>query len=205
MKLTLKKDKKTLKIIGFVLSCILALFFLAKYFSVAVLVNGKPIFNRRINYLFETEFKGFDRNYRDQLFGQQAKRILEKEIDRQLILQEGKRQKISISSEEIEQIIKEKLEERNYSDLATYIHDYKTTLDDLKLEFKVELTSVKILGKDIIESEEKIKTCYTENGWIIWHCDQNTKEKFFKEIGEKYTPWLNQLRSSSNIRYFVSY
>lgn len=200
-----KNDKKVFKLVLFVLGCIITLFLLAKNFSIAVLVNNKPIFNKRINHLFETEFKGFEEKSRDQLLKQQGKRILEKEIDRQLILQEGKKQGIIVSSEEIEQIIKEKIKERNYSDVTTYVHDYKTTLDDLKLEFKVELTSVKILGKNIIESDEKIKTCYKKNGWIIWRCNQDTKELFFKKIGERYSPWLSQLRNSSNIRYFVSY
>lgn len=205
MKLSFKNNKKAFKLVLFSLGGIFFLYLLSKYFSVAALVNNRPIFNKRINHLFETEFKGFEEKNRDQLLKQQGKRILEKEIDRQLILQEGKKQKVTILSEEIDQIIKEKLKERNYTDLATYIHDYKTTLDDLKLEFKVELISVKILGKDIIESDEKIKTCYMENGWIMWRCAQDTKELFFEKIGERYSPWLSQLRNSSNIRYFVSY
>lgn len=196
---------KVLIKVGYLLGFILILYLFFKYFSIAALVDKKPIFNRKINRLFETEFQGYNRGVREELFNQQGRRILEKEIDRQLILQEAEKQKISVSQKEIELITQEKLKERSYSDLAAYVQDYKTTQDDLRVEFEVELISIKILGEDIIDSSEEIKNCYEESGWIIWQCDQNVKELFFRKIGEKYSPWLNQLRNSANIRYFVDY
>lgn len=168
-----------------------------KSLFVAAVVNGRPI----------TRFS-LDR----QLEKQSGKQILDNQITQILISQEGKKQNVNVTPEEINQKIegiKEELKKQN-ADLDNLLQTQGTSQKELKEQIKLQLIIEKILGKDISVSEQEIGDYYEKNK--SYFPKDSTLESLKKDlekdllsqkIGEKLQPWLDELKKKAKIYYFL--
>jgi foldase protein PrsA len=189
---------KKLAIVLIVLLSAGALFFNFKSLLIAAMVNGKPI----------------SRMYLDrQLEKQGGKQVLENEIVKMLILDEAKNKKIEVTSDEVDKKIQE-IEGQvtaGGSSLDKLLEAQGQTRNGLKEQIKVQLIIEKALSKDISISDQEIKDYYDKNKASF---AKDSKFNDLKEqikgdlvqqkIGEKFQPWLDELKKKAKVYYFVN-
>lgn len=198
IKFVLSPKIKKFAVVLIVLLSVVALAFNFKSLLVAAVVNGKPI----------------SRLYLDrQLEKQGGKQILENEIVKILILDEAKNRKLEISLGEIDKKIQE-IEGQvttGGSSLDKLLEAQGQTRDSFKEQIKIQLIIEKVLSKDVSVTEEEIKDYYDKNKAFY------AKDKKFEDlkgqinddlarqkIGEKFQPWLDELKKKAKIYYFIN-
>jgi hypothetical protein len=190
--------KKNLIIALLVLIILSALYFARSLFVVA-LVNNRPIsrwsFNRDLQ----------------KAAGEQ---ILNNKIAEMLVLQEGQKQKIDISDEEIDEESK-KLDEQLQSQ-GQSLDSLLTLQGQSKKEFlkqiKIQLLVEKILGEEIEISEEAVADYFEENqdffaeGATLASEKENIRQILFNnQLTEKIQPWLSELQDKAKVHYFIEF
>lgn len=190
--------KKITTIFAVVLGVLILLFAIFK-FLIAATVNNIPITRFEVIRLLEREG------------GQQA---LDNLITRQLVLQEARKQKLSVSQEEID---------AKLSELNSYLEQQGTTLDDalafqkqtknnLVEDIKIQALVEKILEGELQISDEEVQKYFEDNR------DFFAKDAKFEDVSaqinsqlksdklsQKFQEWLDKVRSESSIRRFLSY
>lgn len=200
LKFVLKLNPKIKKIliILVVLLSLSALAFNFKSLLVAAVVDGKPV----------------SRLYLDrQLEKQGGKQVLENEVVKILILNEAKKQKLDVTSDEIDKKIKE-IETQvttGGSSLDSLLEAQGQTRDSLKEQIKVQLIIEKALAKDISITDQEVKDYYDKNkaSYAKDSKFDDLKEQIKgdlvqQKIGEKFQPWLDELKKKAKIYYFIN-
>lgn len=193
-------DQLKRKLIILLTFLILVLFFYNyKHLFVVALVNNRPI--TRLALVQKAEKQA----------GQQ---ILDTLVTKSLILQEGKKQKVEISKEEIEGKIEE-IEEQvktQGTDLDTLLETQGLTREELEEEIEIQLIIEKILGKDIQVSDEEVENYFEENeeflgeGVELEEIKEDLREQMRQEqIGQKIATWIDELKQEANISYFLKF
>jgi len=168
-----------------------------KGWFVAAVVNGRPISRWSL-----------DR----QLEKQMGKAVLENEIVKILILQAGKKEKVVVSREELDAKIEEIKEQFSSqgTDLETLLASQGQTSKDLEEQIKVQLIVEKIVGKDIEVTDEQIaeyfetsKDFFPEDATLEEMKEDIQQDLFQQKLGEKFQPWLTQLKEDSKVYYFL--
>lgn len=188
---------KTLAI-GGVLLLVLALFLLRSIF-VAALVNGVPISRFAVVKALET---------------QGGKEVLDELITKQLVLQEAKKNKISISDAEINTELK-KIEDsvtsqgQNFNDL---LKAKNLSRDVLKDKIKLDKIIQKIVGKEVTITDKEIQDYITANkesfppSATIDELKGSVKEQLLQQkMSEKFQSWIAALKDKAKIYRFVWY
>ena len=198
VKFVLNPKIKKLAVVLVILLSVIALAFNFKSLLVAAVVNGKPI----------------SRLYLDrQLEKQGGKQVLENEVVKILILDEAKKQKLDITAEEIDKKIQE-IESQvtaGGSSLDKLLEAQGQTRDSLKEQIKVQLIIEKVLSKDVSVTDQEIKDYYDKNK-VSYAKDskfddlkgQIKDDLVRQKIGEKFQPWLDELKKKAKIYYFIN-
>lgn len=187
----LKKQKGVLAI----LAVIVILASLAYYFKgqfIAAMVNGRPIWRWTLVRELEKQAGG---------------QILDSLITKTLILQEAKKQKITISNAEIDQEIKE-IEEKMTAqgqNLDQVLGLQGMTREGLEEQIQISQIAEKIVGQDVEVTEEEVDNYLEENKDYL---PENISREEIKEqlgqqkIGEKFQTWVQSLRDGAEINTF---
>jgi len=195
------KNKKKIKslptiIIIFLVLVILisGLFFFRSRFIVAV-VNGQPI--TRFNLINELE-------------KQSGKKTLESLIIKTLIFQEAKKQKISVSKEEVNQEIKQ-LEESFSSqgqDFNQALEDQGMTQNQLQEQIEIQKIVEKIVSGSVKITEEEVEKYLEENKELFPEgtSTEDVKAEVRQQLenqrlSEEIQTWIESLKNNAKITY----
>lgn len=193
-----KINKKYLTI-GLSLLLLAGLIYLLRSFFVAALVNGQPI--SRISVVSELE-------------RQSGKQALDTLVTKTLILQEAKKQNITVNQDEINAEVK-KIENNVKKQgqtleqvLALQGMDRAGLINQIEIQKTVE----KILGKDISVSDKEVQDYIATNKEALGADPESNESKTKvkeqltqQKLSEKFQTWLQNLQKKAKIDYFVSY
>lgn len=190
--------KNIVKKVVLILLILLVAWF-AKGLVLAVLVNGYPV--SRFSVIKALEKQG-------------GSSVLESLIDRSLVTQEAKRQKVVISQETVDVEIKR---------IEKLLSDQGVTLDealamqgqkraDFEEEIKVQKTVESILSQRINISDGDLEAYYKENKDVLYKDKslEDVKEEirqsvYQQRLQEEYQKWIQDLRAKAKIIYLVDY
>ena len=201
VKFELKLNKRLSKplLICLVILSTAAILFNLKSLFFAAFVNGRPITRWAL-----------DR----QLEKQVGKATLENQITKILILQTAKREKVKVDQEEIEAKVKEieKQFEDQGTDLDTLLEAQGQKRQDLEEQIRVQLIIEKILGQDIEVTGEEVADYFEKNknffpeGSTLESMKENLQTEVRQQkIGDKFQPWLDELKKQAKIYYFLKF
>lgn len=170
-----------------------------KGFIIAATVNGQPI--SRLQVLTQLEKEG-------------GKSVLDTLITNNLILQEGQKQKITVTDAEITaQInqIKDNLKAQG-EDLNTALAAQGMTQKDLNDQIKLQILVQKMAGKDINVTDAEIadsfkqnQSTYPKGTKLADVSDQIRKSLTQQKLSTSITSFIENLKSKAKINYFVNY
>lgn len=188
-------SKKKYFVILLVLIIVIGLLYYFKSFLIAAIVNGQPI--TRFALMGEL----------DKRFG---KKTLDTLVTKTLILQEAKKQNITVSKEELDKKVKE-IEDsltKQGQNLNQLLDSQGMTMEDLKEEVKIQLILEKIAGKDIKVTDQEVDKYIEDNKSMlpkdskIEDVKDNVRKQLEQDkLGEKAASILKQLRDSAKINY----
>jgi len=195
----LKKKKKSTPflIISFLVIIILTggLYYFKNQF-ISATVNGQPIW--RLSLIRELE-------------KQSGEATLENLVTKSLILQEAKKQKVTISQEEIGQKMKE-LEDNFTSqgqNLEELLEAQNMTRDQLEEQIEVQLIIEKIVSQDVEVTDEEAADYFEANpDYFPEGSDlESVKEEIRQQLQQQKSSdliqsWLDSLRSNAQVNYF---
>jgi foldase protein PrsA len=145
---------------------------------------------------------------------QGGKQVLENLIDQTLINQEAKKEKITVSADEIDQEIKsiEDVVKSQGLSLDDALKFRNQTRDDLKKQISLQKTIEKLLSSKITITDAEITDYYTKNKSQYDKMakfdslkDQIKSQIFQQKLTDEYTKWVAELRAKAKIHYFVSF
>lgn len=194
---TLKRLLTKHKSLFFLLLAVLVVFVFLKNWLIVALVNGRPI--TRLSLDRELEKQG-------------GKQVLESKITEILILNEAKKEKVSISPLEIEQKIKEIESQLQGQKLTDLLAMQGQTLKDLEKQIKLQLSIERILSKDISVSDKDISD-YFEKNKGSYPKDTKLEDKkaeiksllLNQALGQKFQSWLEESKKKAKIYYFLKF
>lgn len=170
-----------------------------KSLFITALVNGQPI--SRITLIKELE-------------KQSGKQMLDSLVSKALIMQEAKKENVTVSQKEIGDEVKnieETLKKRGQS-LDQLLTLQGTTRQEFIEQIKIQKMVQKLIGKDIQITDKEISDYYEKNKESF---PQGSKESDLKanikqqleqqKLNEKFQSWVQGLRNKAKINYFVSY
>lgn len=170
-----------------------------KAYIVVATVNGEPI--TRVAVLTQLEKEG-------------GKQILDNLVTNSLILQEAKKEKVTITSEEITLQINKISDNLNAQgqNLNSALAAQGMTMNDLNDQIKLQLLVQKMAGKDVTVSDKEIEDYFTQNKSSY---PKTAKLADFKaeiestlkqqKVNEAITAWVSNLKTKAKVNYFVKY
>lgn len=190
--------KKSL-LIPIILIILAGLLFYFKGLFLAATVNGQPIW--RYNLIRELE-------------KQSGKRALDAIVTKELVLQEAKKQNVTISDEEINKEI-DKLREnlkKNNQDLNQLLASEGISEPEFREQIMLQKIVEKIAGKDIEITDQGVSDYISENKDMfpkdsnpedlkVQVKDQLTQQK----LSEKIQEWITSLRNGAKINYYLQF
>ncbi len=183
-----KEIVKSLPRVIFAAAIIVFLYF-NKHLLLSASVNGQMI--SRINVLSELEKQG-------------SREALESLITKTLILQEAKKQKITVSSAELEaetKKIEEQLSTQGQS-LDSILALQGWTKKDFEEQIRIQKLIEKMLDKDLQVTDEEVATYIKENESTQF--PEEVKQLLKQQkLSEKFQGWITALRESAKISYFA--
>lgn len=195
------KNKKKIKafptviIIFLVLVVIVSGLFYFRSRLIVAVVNGQPI--TRFNLINELE-------------KQSGKKTLESLIIKTLIFQEAKKQKISVSKEEVNQEIKQ-LEESFSSqgqDFNQVLEDQGMTQNQLQEQIEIQKIVEKIVSGSVQITEEEVEKYLEENKELFPEgtSTEDVKAEVRQQLenqrlSEEIQTWIELLKNNAKITY----
>lgn len=193
-------EKRRKIILSFLMLVVLGfLLYLGKGIFIAATVGGKPI--SRLSVIRELEKRA-------------GKQALDALITKELISQEAKKKNISVSDDEIKAQIDDlkKSIESQGSTLNAALAMQGQTMADLEENIKYQKMIEQILKDKTYVSEEEIKKYFEDNKSIyakdakFEDLKDDIRQKLTQEkLSNEFSAWLNNLKSSVTINYFVNY
>jgi foldase protein PrsA len=186
------KSKKLLILLlgGLIL---VALAYNFKHWVVAAVVNYRPI----------TRFQ-LDR----ELERQAGNQVLTNLINRELIVQEAKKNQINVSQQDIDEEVKtieEELKVQNM-DLDSFLNYQGQTRKQFEDQVKIQLMIDKMIGQDIEVTDEEARQYFEDNQeYFAEDADFETMKNDIKEslrqqkLSEKFQTWLEEVTAASKI------
>jgi hypothetical protein len=193
------KINKKQVILAIVLLLLFNLLYFGKSLFVAAVVNNQPIW--RISLISELEKQG-------------GKTIIENIIDKKLVAQEASKQGIKITKEDLDKellAIDELMKGQGLSlDQALSIRGQ--TKEDLVEQIKFQKTVEKLFEGKINVTDQEIADYYKQNidlfdkTMTFEQLKPDIKQQVFQQkLSTEYTTWLQGLRDSSKIFYWVNF
>lgn len=193
-------EKRRKIILSFLMLVVLGfLLYLGKGIFIAATVGGKPI--SRLSVIRELEKRA-------------GKQALDALITKELISQEAKKKNISVSDDEIKAQIDDlkKSIESQGSTLDAALAMQGQTMADLEENIKYQKMIEQILKDKTYVSEEEIKKYFEDNKGFyakdakFEDLKDDIRQKLTQEkLSNEFSAWLNNLKSSVTINYFVNY
>lgn len=191
-------NKYPMKII-LVVWVISVLAYFGRSLLVVALVNNRPIF--RLSLIRELEKQG-------------GKNTLDSMITKNLVFQEAQKEKVSVTDAEIKTAVKD-LEnnlKKQGQDLNTVLTAQGMTMEDVRMQIRLQKIIEKILGKDIVVSETEVKDYLAQNSTLISkdltpeQASQSAVEQLRQQkIQTKLSAWLDALKKNAKIKYFLQF
>lgn len=175
---------------GIILVTLFALYYFKGLF-IAATVNGQPI--SRFSVISSLE-------------KQSGKQTLESMIVKTLILQEAKKQNITISKSDLDQEIK-KIEAQVSSqgqNLDQLLLAQGMSRNDLMEQIEIQKTAEKLVEKDIKITDKEVEKYIEENKGSLKKKDAKLQLRQQK-INEKLQSLIQGLQAKAKINHFVSY
>ena len=149
-----------------------------------------------------------------ELEKQYGQKVLQNRVTEALIMQEAKKQKISITKEELNAEMAKVEEEIKSSgqDLDTLLSAYGMTRADYEKQTNLQLLVNKLVGTSNLVTDEEIKSYYDAN--VSSYPKGTTFESVKEEIraqlaqskvSENIQTWLQDLESKAKITYFLTF
>jgi parvulin-like peptidyl-prolyl isomerase len=177
--------------------------YFGKSYFVAAVVNGKPI--TRLAVVSELE-------------KQDGKTVLDSLIEKELILQEAKKNNVSVTDAQVATEI---------GSITTLLKQQNTTLDaalvskgmtmaDLKDQIIIQKSVEAILGPKIQISDAEVKDYFDQNlqyfkdniskTVTLEQATSQIKDQLFQQkLSTQYSTWIADLKAKAKIMQFVSY
>lgn len=190
--------KKMMLVVGSILLVVLVLY-LTKSLFIAAIVNGEPI--SRLSVI-------------SQLEKESGKRTLEAVITQALILQEARKQNVSVSNQEVDDQLK-KIEEtlsKQGQNLDQVLVAQNISKESVKEQIRLEKLIEKMVGKDIKVTDKEINDYMEKNSDLFPEgvSSKDSRQQAIDQIkqqklSEKVQTWLSKLRDTAKTTYFVQY
>lgn len=171
-----------------------------KSLFVAASVNSQPI--SRFAVIKELEKEG-------------GKSVLDNLVTNSLVLQEAKKEKVTVTEAEITAQINKITDNLKSSgqDLDSALAAQGMTKADLHDQVKLQLLVQKMAGKDITVSDQEISDYFKQNQSTYpkgQKLDQTLKDQIKDTLTQQKTTdaiqtWIASLKSKAKIQYFVNY
>lgn len=193
------KTKRSFLVVCLVILLVIGLVYIFRSLFVAAMVNGEPI--TRVVVVGELE-------------RQSGKQALDTMVTKTLIMQEAKKQNVTVSPEEVASEVKKI--EANVSQqgqtldqvLALQGMDRKALEDQIRIQKSVE----KILGKDIQVSDAEVADYINKNKEALGaEVESPTAKETIKsqlrqqKLSEKFQSWIDNLKKQAKVDYYVNY
>lgn len=178
---------------------IAGLLYYFKGLFIAAVINGEPI----------TRFSVIN-----QLEKQGGKQTLQSLVTERLILQEAKKENVTVSDQEVNDELTKA--EANLASSGQKLDDVLAqqglTRDSVKEQIRVQKLVEKMLGKDIAVSDKEINDYISQNKDTLPNASDpatlkdTVKQQIIQQkIGQKFQSWISDLEKKANIIYFVNY
>jgi len=200
-KLKVKVDKRLVKplLILLVVAAVGGLLYNIKSWFIVAIVNGRPISRLALDHQLEAQY---------------GQATLENEIIKNLILQTGKKENVNVTQAQVDERVG-KIEAQftaQGTDLDSLLASQGQTRQDLEEQLKVQLIVEGILGGDIEITDEQIKEYYETNkdffpkDAVLEDLKEDIRQDVFQQqMGEKFQPWLEELKKEAKIYYFLKF
>lgn len=195
----LKDNVKAKMSIALIIIIVIGLLFYFKDLFVAATVNGQPIARISIVRALEKQY---------------GKQVLESEITKALILQEASKEKVSVSSSEIDTEIKniEKNLESQGQKLDSVLALRGMSRNELIEQIKIQKMLEKMVGKNINVTDAEVNDYMDKNKVSI---PEGTNTESFKtniknqikqqKLSDEYQAWIANLQKNAKINKFINY
>ncbi len=193
-----KIDKKVLMGAGAVFVVLSLLFLFVKNWFLAAVVNNQPI--TRLDLLSELEKRA-------------GKQTLDSLITKSLILQEEKKQNVAVPSQEVEDYIvqiKADLEKQGQK-LEDVLKLQGMTENDLREQVEIQKAIEKMMGDKIQVTDEEVAAYLAQmnpeaKAEPTAEEKDNAREQLKQQkLATEFDVWMNNLKSQSKIRYFLTF
>jgi len=188
----MSKTKKIAILLGIVILFLVAI---NRGWIVSAIVNGKPLFRWTVNATLMSRF------------GQQT---LENMITERLIADEAKKANVAVTQTEIDakeqEILKSFGENVTLDEVLKYQGMTKADFDE---QIKLQMLLTKLIGKDIVITDEEIATYRATNAASLVATEEAALQTEAREVlltqkvGEKIQPWYTELRNKAKIFKFA--
>jgi len=172
-----------------------ALFLANKSLLVAAVVDGRPVWSWELNRVLVDRY---------------GKQTLEGMISERLIASEANKQNVIVSQGDInsreEEIVKGL---GNGMPLEELLKIQGLSKDEFDRQITLQLTVQKILGKDLVITQDDIDMFIASNRATLVATEEATLRSEAKQaildskIGEKLQPWFNELKAKAKILRFL--
>jgi hypothetical protein len=188
----MSKTKKIAIVLGIVILFLVAI---NRGWIVSAIVNGKPIFRWTVN---------------STLMSKYGKQTLDNMITERLIADEAKKAKVAITQTEIDAKEQEILKSFGGNVTLDEILQYQgMTKIDFDEQIKLQMLLTKLIGKDIVITDDEITNYRATNSATLVATDEAGLQAEAREailtqrVGEKIQPWFTELRSKAKIFTFA--
>ena len=167
-----------------------SLFVLKKNWFVVAMVNNRPI----------TSIELYQKL--NQQYGQA---VLDSLIQEKLIKNEAKKQKVAVSTKELDGRLKEIEEQLGGKEALDYaLKSRNLSLEQVKDQIKTQLLVEKMLGKDVEVTDADVETFIKDNPTAKDLSKDKIKEQVrSQKINEKFPAWLEELKKNAKISKFI--
>lgn len=183
----------------FIISLVLSAFYLYRTIFPVAIVNGEPILRA---------------SYVDELEKQSGKQVVNSMVTKTLIMQEAKKQNVSVSQDEINAEIKkydDALKQQGKK-LDDALKEQGLTRKDLEEQIEIQKLIEKMLGKDTAVSDKEVNDYIAQNSAMLPEGSDtpemraSIKEQLQQQkLSEKFQTWLADLQKKAKIDYFIAH
>jgi hypothetical protein len=188
----MSKTKRISIILGIIILFLVALY---RGWVVSAIVNGKPIFRWTVSSTLMSRF------------GQET---LENMITERLIADEANKSNIEVTQSEIDAKEQEILNSFGGNVTLDEVLQYQgMTKTDFDEQIKLQMLLTKLIGKDIVITDDEIANYRATNSATLVATDEaglqaEAREAILtQQVGEKIQPWFTDLRNKAKIFKFA--
>jgi len=185
--------------VGLVTIAVLLTLFLGKSLVIAAFVNGMPV--SRFSLIKELEIQG-------------GQKVLDSLIEKSLIFQEARKQKVTVDKSLVDKEIER---------IETLLKDQNLTLDEalsmrgetrasLVEQIRLQKTVEALLGSKISITDDEIKAYFEKNTDLfdakakLEDVKDSVKEQLYQQkLSNAYSTWITELKTKAKIFYLLKF